>query len=145
MEDTKEFPDDKGNKLVCVSRITGPQWGLLVERAENHEYEVAKRLGVDIDAEREKREKAKATTKAKKTKDKKPEDETSYLDITSPEINLFKFRTIAVSLKIGKEKIEDLSDLEDAYNRLNPESMAWIDSQVDSIWRASEVKEAEKN
>jgi len=63
---------------------------------------------------------------------------------TSPEVNRFRLRSLAVKLIISGAAIGGEAIM-DSYDHMDPTSAGWVDAQVKEVWEAAIPSEAEKN
>ncbi len=148
-DETKSFSDDKGNELVCVSRVTSSQWDLLSEIVQAEQFGLVNKFGLNLQsavsmAPVDGADQAPEQQQESTPNEQNERDEIAYLEYQSPKATAFRFEAIAVRLKIKEKTIADINELSDVYGRLELEGRAWIDKQVEEIWRASLVTSAEK-
>jgi len=113
LNDTVEFTDDNGDKLICLKE---PRWrhhrelqDFILQNATKYAglVELFKSLGV------------------KEVPNNTPD---------TPEVQEFKFRAVAVAMVIGGEKITDSERLLQIYNDASIETANWINECVAKVW-----------
>ncbi len=142
--DTVEFIDELGDKLICLKSPRHRAVGLRKELVLEESSKVLKVLKEfdDTALTNEKIEEAKKAKEAKKSKGEKKDD------FTTTAIREFEFLAVVLKIIIKEEKgervIEGDENLLQAYRDSDETSGKWIDEKISEIWDSSQPSDAEK-
>ena len=135
--DVVEFVDDSGDKLIL---LRAPRQrdviscDLMARDEAVAELDKLKASGIDTD---------KILADAQADPDALEKAQESARNSTSPAVREARYKSLAVRASIGTESFDGHQQMLEAYRDMDPESAAWADAQVASVWNAAIPSDAD--
>ena len=136
--DTRTFTDAAGDSLTLLLAVRHRDVLKRDELESGAALEQMKAIGIDYkEAMRLRREATPEELAAAEAKNSEGKEE------YEPATRRFMLQAVAVRLTVRGEDIGGNAILE-AYDKMDPESAAWVDAQVDAIWSGAVPSDAER-
>lgn len=139
-EDSKEFVDESGDKLIVYREPTHYMFGLREATVTEEGAALMKTLGIDMNDP----DFSKKAKDAKADLDKK-NDEGEKNILRNPAIRRWEFLAVTLKLVIAGREITSPDEIATAYDHMLDDTGKWVDECVSSVWDAAEPTESEKN